>query len=267
MSNETLNLTKKMDQVFSDPFASVDIQPVAVAGEEIASKIAVRVKADDGTWSRTPAVLSSGYNLLQNSVVKDVGDDIMSRSGHEWRPLKRYWDGRKFIDMHITNAPITQVDGGNSPHPIHLGLMLRNSYDGSSVFGVELYACNMVCTNQYHDRNRFGYFAIRHSGEGAFDVNDAVANIGAGANNIIAIAPKLNQMRLTDLTIQHLVDAQKSTEVSTPRWGDVLEQLGKEPDMGTLYGLFQALTFVATHQVGGMKSLKVSESVGNYFLK
>jgi len=264
------SISQKSVQVFSDPFTAVDIQPVQVAGENIATKLAVRVKADDGTWSRTPTVVSSGYNLIQNTLVKDVGDDIMSRSGHQWAALKQHWDGKRFISMWITNNPIAQVDGAQThsarSHPIHLGLMLRNAYDGSGVFGVEIFACNVACTNQYHDRNRFGYFAVRHIGQNTFDIDDALANLSTGAQNVIGIAPRLNQLRSTPLEVKHIMDARKNTQIPSSKWADVLDQLSKEEDGGVLYGLYQALTFVATHEVGGLNSISVGESVSKHLL-
>lgn len=256
--------SKKVAQIFSDPFASVDVQPVQVAGENIASKCAVRVKADDGTWSLVPSILSSGYNVIHNTVLRDFGSDVMSRSGHEWNPLKRHWDGKRFVDMWITRDAVTQVDGG---YPIHLGMSLRNSYDGSGLLGAEMFACNMVCSNQFLNRNRFGYFAFRHTGKESFDIQDALQNLGSGLQKVIDVAPRLNGMRKTDLTVRHIIDAKKNTEITHPRWADVLDQLDKEPDAGTLFGLYQAMTFVASHVTGGLTSLRVGDSIGNYMLE
>ena len=185
----------KAKQTFGNPFADVQIDKIEIAGETINSKMAVRVKSDDGSWSNTPAILSSDYKLINNAVARDVSSDIMSRSGHDWKELKTVWDGRKYVSFHITTNPLAQIDGPGASHPLHMGLMVRNSYDGSGVFGLEVYACNLHCTNQYIDRNRFGYFAIRHDSANDFNVQDALQNVSQGIQNVIAVGPHLARMR------------------------------------------------------------------------
>lgn len=249
-------------QLFTNPFADVDVAEVSVAGESIASKIAVRVKADDGTWGKAPAILSSDYKVIQNGIARDVASDIMSRSGQSWKELKTLWDGRKYTAFHITQAPVADVSGLG--HPIHVGLMVRNAYDGSGVFALEVYACNMHCTNQYHDRNRFGFFAVRHDNAREFDVQDALANLSSGVQNVIAVAPKISQLRGTDLSVKMLTDARVKTQVPKSMWGDVLLQLAKEE--ATAFGLYQALTNVASHEVGGFSQIAVGESISKFLL-
>jgi hypothetical protein len=249
-------------QQFTNPFSDVQIDQVQVAGESIASKIAVRVKADDGTWSITPAILSSDYKLINNAVARDVSSDIMSRSGHEWQELKTMWDGKKYVAFHITKTPLAQLEGNS--HPIHMGLMVRNSYDGSGVFGLELYACNMHCTNQYHDRNRFGYFAIRHDSAKEFDVQDALQNLSVGAQNVIAVGPHLAKMRALPLEMKHLLDAKKNVKLPVSYWGDVLDRLALEES--TMFGLYQAFTWIASHDMTGINSISVGESISQHLL-
>jgi hypothetical protein len=256
------NLTQK----YTNPFADVEISPVQIGGQDISSKIAVRVKDDDGNWSITPAILSSDYKLIQNSIAKDVSADIMSRSGLQWSELKTLWDGKKFCQYHITNDPIVEINGGNeSSHPIKVGLMVRNSYDGSGVFGLEVFACNVVCANQYHDRNRFGYFAIRHDNMKEFELQDALQNLSTGVQNVIAAAPIFNRMRETPLTVEHLIETKKKTTIPKSMWCDVIEQLALESR--TVFGLYQALTFVASHNVQGFNAIGVGESISKVLLK
>jgi hypothetical protein len=254
-------------QVYTNPFAKVQVEPVTVSGDEIASKIAIRVQSDDGTWSKQPSILSAGYQLITNEEAKDAGDDIMSRSQMPWEEIKTHWDGRRYIGYHITKSAITSINrGGTSEnHPIHLGMMVRNSYDGSSLFSIEMFIANMVCLNQYVDRNRFGYFAIRHVGD-AWDVEDALGQIAIGAERAIAVVPKISALRSTPLQIEHIIKAHEQTNIPNTSWGDVLTQLSKEPDQGTVYGLFQALTFVSTHELKGLSTIRSGQSVMQWAL-
>ena len=256
--------TETTKQIFSNPFAEVEITPVTVSGQEITSKMAVRVQADDGEWSKAPSIVSSDYKLIRNDVARDIGDDIMSRSGMPWKSLKTLWDGKRWCAYSITENKIGDITGGADNHPVHVGMMLRNSYDGSGVLGLEMFACNMVCSNQYIERNRFGYFAIRHDNARDFDVQDAIENVSRGVDNIMAVAPKLSQMRSMELTARGIFDAHRNCTIPKSMWGDVLSRMALEE--ATVFGLYQALTNVASHQVGGFSSISVGQSIGNAFL-
>ena len=253
----------RTDLKSTDPFADVMLEKVTVAGQEV-NKRAVMVRDDLGEF-KPVSVVGPEYNLVPNSVCRDVMADVMSRSEYDWKPLKNFWDGKRFIQMYITNDAITAVKNGQE-YPLHVGLMVRNTYDGSGAFSFEMYACNMVCTNQYINRNRFGFFAMRHtSGEaGKWDVNDALGNIGVGADNLLQLAPRIQEMMGQSLTVDHIVDAREKIKLPDNKWANVLDRLSDEPR--TRFGLFQALTGTASHEVKGFSSLRVGDSVGTYFL-
>lgn len=252
---------------FSNPFAPVDTQPVHVAGQEV-SKIAVRVQDDNGEH-QVSGILGRDYNLISNQLAYDTASDVFTRSDLNWQTLVDYrgkerihFDGKRYIHHFITGEPIEQVCG----QPCHLGALLYNSYDGSSRFGFELFLCNMHCTNQYISRNKFGFFAIRHTSNGQihFDINDATAELADGAQRAIAVAPRISQLSEIPLTLEHLTAARQKTAIPASKWGDVLDQLAKED--GTAYGLFQALTFTATHKLSGLSAISTGASITDFAL-
>jgi len=252
---------------YSDPFASVDIQPVMVAGEEVPSKIAVRVKDDSGEY-QVQGILGKDYQLLPNRKVKDIADDIMSRTGQQYggyREIKTLWDGKRYVGYFASNNPIVNVKNGNDLS-LHLGLMAWNAYDGTRKSGFEIYALNPFCTNQYLSRNRFGFFAWRHMPNelGKIDVDDAMQQIAIGAQNLIAVAPRFSELKKTPLTVEKLLEAQAKTEMPISRWGEVLARLAKEEP--TLFGLFQALTFVASHNMSSLSAISIGSSITDYMI-
>jgi hypothetical protein len=100
---------------FSNPFAAVDIQPVAVAGEQVPSRIAVRVQDDHGAY-QVQGILGRDYQLLPNRKVRDVAEDIMSRAPSDFggfRNLKTLWDGKRYVDYFASNHPIVTVNGAH----------------------------------------------------------------------------------------------------------------------------------------------------------
>jgi len=247
----------------TNPFTDVRLEKVTVAGQEV-NKKAVLVKDDLNEW-KAVSVVGPEYNLVPNSICREVMDDVMSRSDYDWRELRTLWDAKRFCQMFITTEAITSIKNGRE-YPLHVGMMIRNTYDGSGAFSFEMYACNMVCTNQYINRNRFGFFAMRHTpGEaGKWDVNDALQNVGTGADNLLQVAPRIQQLMSEPLAVDHLIEANSRIRLPSGQWGNVLEKL--EGEERTRFGLFQALTNVASHEVKGWNSLRVGDSVGTYFL-
>ncbi len=101
---------------FSDLFADVDLQPVHVAGKEV-NKIAVRVKDDSRNFIFS-GILGKEYNLIKNSIARDISHDIQSRSGKSWKSLKNFWDGKKYIDYTYSEDPVFELKNGTT-YPIH----------------------------------------------------------------------------------------------------------------------------------------------------
>ncbi len=254
---------------FNDPFADVDVHPVAVAGENVPTRIAVRVKDDQGRF-QVASILGKDYPLLPNRKVRDMAEDVMSRAP-AWmagfRNLKKLWDGKHYVDYFVSNAPIVGGNGEKNVLELNLGLMVWNAYDGTRKTGFEVFALNPWCTNQYHSRNRFGFFAWRHTpGEVAkIDMEDVLRNISVGVQNVIAVAPMIQELKARPLTLHMLTDVKKKTDMPQSRWGDVLDALDKED--GNAFGLYQALTNVCSHKLTGMSAISTGTGVTDYFLQ
>ena len=248
--------------VFSNPFADVDMQPVHVAGEDVA-KVAVRVKNDNGEF-KLAGILGKDYSIHKNSLVKDVASDIMTRSGMAWTNLKTIWDGKKYADYFYTSDPITEIKNG-AVYPLHLGMMLRNSYDGSSKFGLEFFVMNQICMNQYIARKTMGYFAVRHTGVNNFDIQDALQNVSLGATRLTQLAPRLENLISRDLTVDDITAAASNNLIPPTYWGAALDTLSKEVDHGKIFGLYQALTFVTSHKISGFAAIGKGDDVTEYF--
>lgn len=245
---------------FSDPFVAARIEKVSVAGSEI-EKIGVVIPDDTGA-DHCVGVLSKEYNLVQNSTARDVALDVMSRTEYRWKEMKTIWNGKQLIQSYVTEDSITKISGSND-HPLHAGVMIRNSYDGTGKFGFEFFAFNLVCHNQYISRNRFGYFAFRHTDKG-FDLDDAITNVQKGSERLLAIAPKISELRQQELQSSNIIAAKQNTMIPQSKWGDVIDQLAKEE--GTVFGLFQAMTFIATHQLVGYTAITIGDSITSHIL-
>lgn len=251
---------------FSDPYADVREEVVSVAGREVYSKVAIEVQDDDGEWNLA-GIRSKDYHLIKNDVARDVGSDIMSRSDYEWRDLKTIWDGKRFVQYFVTVDPITQVntqDPEHAVHPIHLGMMMRNTYDGKGKFGLEMYGFDFICANQFISRNSFGYFAIYHGEQQEFQMDDAIENVGKGAQNLIDIAPRFQEMSGSPLVSNDIVQAAKNTRLPISKWGEVLQRM--EVEEATKFGLYSAMTYIISHKMIGFNAIQVGNTVTDHFL-
>jgi hypothetical protein len=151
---------------------------------------------------------------------------------------------------------------------MRVGLRISNSYDGSCKFGIQLFVAFMECLNQFHSANQFGNFLLRHtSGEGGgnlLDADDAAAQIGRCAGVMIDTAPMFKTLvESGPLTLQDLVNAKANVEISPTRWGDVIDNI----ETDSQWGLLNGMTYVATHKVPGVGSLRAGESIGRYYLQ
>jgi hypothetical protein len=247
--------------VFSDPFAAVDLQPVVVAGETVPTRVAVRVQADDGQYA-VNGILGRDYQLLTNRKVRDLAEDILSRAQDQYgafHSIKTLWNGKVYIDYFASEGSLTR-----NGLDLKLGLLAWNSYDGTRKTGFEVYALNPTCTNQYHSRNRLGFFAWRHTpGEAQqIDTEDALQQISVGAQNIIKVAKEIEVFKAVDLTPKLLKDARKYTEMPSSKWGEVIDHIEED----TKFGLYQALTNVASHELTGMNASTIGSSITEFFV-
>ncbi len=262
----TTAITKKTSE-YTDPFAPVEIQPVSVAGETVPTRVAVRVKDDAGNFN-VVGIVGKDYQLVTNRKLRDIADDIMARSPETlggFQNLKTLFNGKVYVDYFFSNNPITAIRNGTSLE-LSMGLMVWGAYDGTRKYGFEVFALNGHCFNEYHSRNRFGFFALRHTpGEqNVFDVDDALNNVARGVQNIITVAPMIGELKQRKLSAEGILLAKSNVKIPTSRWGDVLDQLGHEEPND--FGLYQALTNVASHKLTGLSAIDVGSSITDYFL-
>lgn len=248
----------KVEFTSTNPFAKVEIENIVIDGKEQKTR-SVLVTDDTGNRNMVAAV-SPSYNLIHNELLRQAADDVMSRSDRNFSHLKTYWDGKRYLEYFRSDDPI--ADGG-----LHLGIMFRNSYDGSSLAMLGIYMLNKGCLNQYHSGSLFGNFEMRHMGSSSFDtvtVEDALRNLQAGAENCIRMAPRIESMKHEVIDVEAVCKAKQKNLLPAAKWPDVLDCLNAEAK--TQYGLFQSMTNVATHKLSDWHGHKYREAVTEHFL-
>lgn len=252
--------------IFSDPFTEVVERPL-YADSVLSSRRAILAKDRDGEF-REVGVVAGGYQLIHNTLALDIISDIQSRTDFNWRTLKTVWPadkGNKFIQLDVSERKIDTFDHNGQTNEMYLGMMTRNSYDGSTAFGFELFLFNMLCANQYINRNRFGYFSIRHDDNRSFDILDSVRSVHDGVQRAIETAPRFRSLQSRSLDVNGLVGIRHDLDKSMPGhgWGETLKRL----DGDTEWDLYQAMTNFLSHERDGLSSFRQNDQITGYFLK
>ena len=251
--------------VFSDPFTEVVERPL-YADSVLSSRRAILAKDRDGEF-REVGVVSNGYQLIHNSLALDIVSDIQSRTEFGWRTLKTVWPadkGYKFSQLDVSDRKIETFDHNGKANEMYLGMMTRNSYDGSTAFGFELFLFNMLCSNQYINRNRFGYFSIRHDDNRSFDIQDSVRSVHDGVGRAIETAPRFRSLQTRSVDLKALVGIRHDLDKTLPGcgWGETIKRL----DGDTQWDVYQAMTNYLSHEKDGLSSLRQNDQITTYFL-
>jgi len=253
---------------FSDPFAAVETEPILTSEGRETNRQIIKVKDDDGLFQPVSDV-SRGYQLITNETALQIVQDVQTRSKFSWSEMKKpEFTGQRFSAYYMSEEPIASIKNGIE-RTMKVGLLVRNSYNGSCKFGIQLFLAFMECLNQFHSANQFGNFLLRHTsgeeGNNLLDADDAAAQIGRCAGVMIETAPLFKELvESGPLTLGDIRGAKKQiTELTSTKWGEVIDNI----ETDSQWGLLNGLTYVATHRLEGDGSLRVGEAIGRYYLQ
>ncbi len=104
-------------------------------------------------------IVSNQYKLVSNEDARNLGEDILHRTGFNWEPESRIWDGNRFRQRFISKDLTMQVGGHDN---LMFAADIVNSYNGTMSLGLQTLAWRQVCTNGMVARQFFDGFRIRH---------------------------------------------------------------------------------------------------------
>jgi hypothetical protein len=242
----------------SDPFAPVRLAPVSVNGTSV-PQVGVEIMNDLGQW-QCVNIHSQGYKLITNSLVRQVANEITSRSSMNWSVEKTISTGRFLSILYHSDHLVQLPEVGDA---VCLGLRVENSYDGSAKFRLALMAFVLSCTNGLMSPKLFTTYTVKHSTSSEFDIEEAIEVIREGAYSLEVLAPKIGELSRMPLNVKRLASVAKNIDLPNRDWGHVLQQL--EPAR-SMWDLMQAITHRVTTNTRGRSLITTSEEVGDYFL-
>ena len=200
--------------------------------------------------------VSQNYLLLSNEEVRDLAVEIAFQSGIPFKESRIFWDGARFchiIDFLETEA----VEPGDE---IGLSLITRSSYDKSWRYECALMGKRFVCDNGAISGEFFARVSFKHLATGSVGVegvkDEAWKAIVRQGMSVIDHAPDdlsryvhaLRQLKAARMTDGRLRDVWRAMPtVGDAIKGQILSRY-VESEEPTLYGLFQAATWLFTHR-------------------
>jgi len=262
----------KIPKQVDDPFAEVFAEQMEVRGEKI-DRVAIMLQPPaPAPEAPEPAPIfvaehSADYRLIPNEYVHQTVKDLLTRSGlGEVRPINIVWTGKRYLERYL----VPEVDFGVGNSRVSLGVQATNSYDGSTAFGIEFFACHLQCENQFHIGNLLGSFRFKHV-NGSTDVlmADALEELRAGSERFVEFLPYIEAMQGREIDLDRVLTWFHDLSKASPAWPQsntaaVLASLRDQPR--NEWGLLNAFTEVTTHRVGGISGVKLSRAVCDYAL-
>ena len=165
-------------KVQMNPYTEVRKVPLFYGGLQ-SNAFSVQTMQEE-KWKEVGNV-SNNYLLVPNEEVKDMADDVITDTGLDWEPLKRFWDGKRYMDSYICKSETQAVKPGDD---VGLGISFWNSYDGSTALSFRLFMVRLLCTNGMLSKHFFHTYRFKHdkSNENYYEeitnISDIIRNSG-----------------------------------------------------------------------------------------
>jgi len=180
---------KKIDLEGIDPLAPVAMEPLQTSRGTKVNRCAI-ILDPDGVRKEV-GIVSQDYALVPNNKAYQVALDIMGRSSLKFEPEGCAFDGRRYRQRWVVAEP--EHRGEVKPGDfVSLGLDVVNSYDGSTMFGLNFIAQRLTCSNGMVVDFALGGFRFRHWASNGFDGkgHDAWQGELAAAENTLTVLPE-----------------------------------------------------------------------------
>jgi hypothetical protein len=206
--------------------------------------------------------VSKNYLLLTNEEVRELAVEIAMQSGLPFKESRIFWDGSRFchiIDF-LGEEASEEVEPGDA---VGLSLITRSSYDKSWKYECALMGRRFVCDNGAISGEYFARVSFKHlaspgggSSDGEDPKEEAWKEVVRQGMSVIDRAPQdlgrfvtaMRQLKSTPMTDDRLREVWKALPgIGDGVKGQVLSRY-VEHEEPTLYGLFQAGTWLFTHR-------------------
>jgi hypothetical protein len=233
-----------------DPYADVEVTELAARDGMTSGARSVRIadsEADTG-W-REAGIVSPNYLLVRNRDAQSMAHAIADRSGLPFREHRTIFDGKRYaLVLTATEGVTEQVRVGDV---LGLGLMLRNSYDGSERLSASVIVYRLLCGNGMVAGQLFHRVAFRHglrSSGWQEELGRSMAMLSAAPAGLRRFAEAASRLSRMELTAARLKALRKGPLAALPLtvWARALDRTLLHEE-ATMFGLLNGGTNTLWH--------------------
>ncbi len=168
-------------------------------------------------------VVSSNYLLVPNSEVRDMANEIATQSTLDWKPMKTFFDGKRFIYFMQSETNTTEIKKGDD---VALGMGFWNSYDGSTALQFRTFLVRLLCTNGMITKDFMNLMRFKHdrTSEGYEDeIINAAKIVDNCGNDISEVTARMRKMVETPVDLNELAVLRNTSLNNLPitLWGKI----------------------------------------------
>jgi len=176
------------------------------------------------SWKEV-CVVKNNYLLIPNQEVKDSTDELAAQTDFEWKVIREFFDGKKFVYTLATEDVSYEVAEGDH---VGLGLNVWNSYDGSVAFHLSFMAYRLLCLNGMTSGDCFFSFKFKHdkNSEGYQNELDNAVRMFDQADMSLDRFCQSARMLLTPLTTDSLQNIRNDhiRELPVTKFGKIMDE-------------------------------------------
>lgn len=245
----------------ADPFAEIDYQQLTVDGQQIPrfalSLVHPETKVKTFVQSHTDA-----YAPISNRAAMAVAGQVVDRMAVAFKPADMLWDGSRFSAQFVSERLVLEAVKGDV---LALGLMVHNSYDRSTSFGLRFFIQRLACLNGMFFTEILGGFSFKHLDGSEEQIDEASHTLLGASERFPELVSQLGKLTSIPATMDSIARWSLNLDVGTPRFPrahtlTVLSQVREKPKP-TLWDQLNAFTSVASHEVQPFTGIDLSDRI------
>ncbi|MEM1095198.1 MAG: DUF932 domain-containing protein [Bacteroidota bacterium] len=230
------------------------IRKEQAVADELGMHYAVQIQDADGHWhlaSSKGRLLAPDYLLVPNHELKCMAEEVAIASGYAWQPQREFFDGTRYLYTMTTSDLTAEVAEGDT---IRLGLLAKQSYDGTQRAAVEMFAERLVCANRMRVKDQLFSFAFEHRNAEAAEnwrgelrrASYQLRHLGVRFEQFVQRLRMLRAVSVGHDEMHRFTEALPKSFPATT-YGEILRRFYsvEEP---TVFGLLNACTWVTWHR-------------------
>ena len=213
----------------NDPFAK--IKKVPLFGDNVKSS-AYSIHIEDSLNYEKPwnevGIVSNDCMLVNNKEITNMVEKVIDYSDIDFSLDKTFFNGKQFIRCY---KAVDEIDaevtvGGN----LGVGIMINNSYDGSTAGKFSIFAYRLLCKNGMMSKNLFQSYRFKHTHGNenwAEEMESAAEIIKHAGTNVKDFATTCSKLTTDNITINDMGNIRNKfiPKIATSTFGKIVDQI------------------------------------------